>query len=244
MGTFVAIEAHACDPVVAERGIRAAFEAIATVERLMHPVRDGSDLAALASCPPGTPLTLHGWTWEVLELCQRLNRLSLGGFDPCLDAAPGRMKDLELTRPRVVLAHSPLRVDLGGIAKGYAVDRAIDALRTTGCEGGLVNAGGDLAVYGARRHEIICRGSTGAGAVIELSNAALATSNAEQSLRPPEHRGYYHGVDRLSPISGRASVTAARAAVADALTKCLLLGDRTLSRTLLEIFAAKQVEYA
>jgi thiamine biosynthesis lipoprotein len=243
MGTFVAVEARASDPMVAKRGIGAAFEAIATVERLMHPVRAGSDLAALASCQPGTPLTLHGWTWEVLELCQRLNRLSLGGFDPCLDAAPGRMKDLEFTGPRVVLPHSPLRVDLGGIAKGYAVDRAIDALRTAGCEGGLVNAGGDLAVFGACRHEIICRGSKGTAAVIELSNAALATSNTEQSLRPSEHRGYYHGVDRISLISGKASVTAARAAVADALTKCLLLGDRALSQTLLEVFAAKQVEY-
>src|SRR5271163_3162390 len=84
MGTFVAIETQACDPGVAERGVGAAFEAIATVERLMHPVRAGSDLAALASCQPGTPLTLHRWTWDVLELCQRLHRLSLGGFDPCL----------------------------------------------------------------------------------------------------------------------------------------------------------------
>ena len=244
MGTFVAIETQACDPRVAERGVVAAFAAIATVERLMHPVRPGSDLAALAACRPGTPLILHRWTWEVLELCQRLNRLSLGGFDPCLDIAPGRMQDLELTEPGVVLPHSPLRVDLGGIAKGYAVDRAIEALRTAGCEGGLVNAGGDLAVFGARRHEIICRDSTGPGAVIELTNAALATSNAEQPLRPSEHRGYYHGVDRLSLVMGKASVTAARGAVADALTKCVLLGDRALSQTLLEIFAAKQVAYS
>jgi len=243
MGTFVAIETQACDPGVAERGVGAAFEAIATVERLMHPVRAGSDLAALASCQPGTPLTLHRWTWDVLELCQRLHRLSLGGFDPCLDIAPGRMQDLELIGPGVVLPHLQLRVDLGGIAKGYAVDRAIEALRSAGCEGGLVNAGGDLAVFGARRHEIICRDSNGAGAVIELSNAALATSNAQQSPRPSEHRGYYHGVDRIALISGKASVTAARAAVADALTKCLLLKDRALSQTLLEVFAAKQVEY-
>jgi thiamine biosynthesis lipoprotein len=243
MGTFVAIDAQACDPMVAERGIAAAFEAIAAVERLMHPDRAGSDLAALASCPPGTPLTVHAWTWEVLELCQRLNRLSRGGFDPCLDAAPGRMTDLEFTGPEVVLPHSRLRVDLGGIAKGYAVDRAIDALRSAGCEGGLVNAGGDLAVFGARRHAIICRGSSGAAAVIELTNAALATSHAEQSSRPPEHRGYYHGVDRTARISGRATVMAERAAVADALTKCLLLGERTLSRRLLEVFAAKRVEY-
>jgi FAD:protein FMN transferase len=243
MGTFVAIEARASDPAIAALGAAAAFEAIATVEQLMHPSRAGSDLAALASCAPGTPLTLHGWTWEVLELCQRLNRLSRGGFDPCLHVAPGRMQDLELTAPRGVLPHSQLRVDLGGIAKGYAVDRAIDALRNAGCEGGLVNAGGDLAVFGANRHEIVCRDPHGIAAVIALTNMALASSNSEQSSRPSEHRGYYHGVHRTSPISGKATVIAGRAAVADALTKCLLLGDRTLSRTLLEIFSARQVEF-
>jgi thiamine biosynthesis lipoprotein len=242
MGTFVAIEAQARDLVIAEEGIGAAFDAIATVERLMHPSRAGSDLAALASCPPGTPLTLHGWTWEVLELCQRLNRMSRGGFDPCVDPAPGRMNDLELTRSQGVVLHSPLRLDLGGIAKGFAVDRAIDALRSAGCEGGLVNAGGDLAMFGARSHEIIFRDPQGASAVLALNNAALATSNTEQSWRPSEHRGYYHGVDRSSRISGRATVMAARAAVADALTKCLLLGDRALSQTLLEAFTAQQIQ--
>jgi FAD:protein FMN transferase len=243
MGTFVAIEAQARDPAIAALGAAAAFDAVATVEQLMHPTRAGSDLAALASCPPGTPLTLHGWTWEVLELCQRLFRLTRGGFDPCLHVAPGRMKDLELTGPGAVLPHSQLRVDLGGIAKGFAVDRAIDALRAAGCEGGLVNAGGDLAVFGAHRHEIVCRDSHGAAAVVALTNAALASSNSEQSSRPSEHRGYYHGVHRTPLLSGKATVIAGRAAVADALTKCLLLGDRTLSRTLLELFAARQVEH-
>jgi len=51
-----------------------------------------------------------------------------------------------------VIPHAPVHIDLGGIAKGYAVDRALMALRTAGCRGALVNAGGDLAVFGNRKH--------------------------------------------------------------------------------------------
>jgi len=65
---------------------------------------------------------------------------------------------LELAAPPSVIAHRPLHIDLGGIAKGYAVDRALTALRAAGCRGGLVNAGGDLAVFGHRTHAIVIRG--------------------------------------------------------------------------------------
>lgn len=240
LGTFVAIDAEASDQRCAERGIAAAFAAVSAVERLMHPTRCDSDLAALAGSPVGTPVMVHAWTFEVLELCKRLHQLSHGVFDPCLDTASGRMPDLELTA-RCVVPHAPLCVDLGGIAKGFAVDRAIEALRAAGCEGGLVNAGGDLAVFGTGSREFICRDGDGAVAVVELSNAALATSDAQRASRPAEHRGYYHGIDRTAAVSGTVTVRAAQAAVADGLTKCLLQGDRALHMKLLDDFGARQV---
>jgi FAD:protein FMN transferase len=238
-GTFVAIEAEAIDLRAAQCGIDAAFDAIATVDRVMHPRHAGSDLAALTACPPGTPLEIHAWTWQVLELCQRMNRSSRGIFDPCLDA--GRIRDLELLEPRRVLPHAVLCVDLGGIAKGYAVDRAIDALRTSGCDGGLVNAGGDLAVFGARSHTILCAEAHGAVAAVELRDAALATSCVAHPSRPSEHRGYYHGLERTAVASGSVTVLAGSAAVADALTKCLLFGDYALNQALLHAFEGIQI---
>jgi FAD:protein FMN transferase len=221
LGTFVAIDAEASNPADAERGVAAAFAAISAVERLMHPTRRGSDLAALAACPIGTPVTVHAWTFEVLELCQVLHRLSQGIFDPCLDTASGRMCDLELTAQRSVVP-------------------PILALRAQGCEGGLVNAGGDLAVFGERSRTLICRSGPRAAAVV-LNNAALATSDAQQASRPAEHRGYYHGVDRSAAVFGHITVTAAQAAVADGLTKCLLPGDGALCATLLDAFGARQI---
>jgi thiamine biosynthesis lipoprotein len=240
LGTFVAVEAEARDESAAHHGVAAAFEAVTTVERLMHPSRDGSDLAALTATPLGTPVTVHPWTWEVLALCRRLNEVSLGIFDPCLGMSPGRFDDLELQSFHCVIAHAPMRVDLGGIAKGYAVDRAIDALRTAGCAGGLVNAGGDVAVFGPSNRNIVCGEPNAPRLVVELRNGALATSDTACLSRPAEHRGYYHGANRRVTVSGQVTVLAKSAAIADGLTKCLLAGDRALNRTLLRAFDARQ----
>jgi len=243
LGTLVAVDAQADSAAAAQLGIAAAFEAVALVEKLMHPTRDGSDLAALRSCPRGVVLSIHPWTWQVLEICQHLNRLSHGIFDPCVPESIGRITDLELLHSSSVVLHGPLHIDLGGIAKGYAVDRALDAVRAAGCHGGLVNAGGDLAVFGAGGRSIVCGAGRGGNVVVTLKDAALATSDAGHEARPSEHRGYYHGADRNAIRSGKVTVVAASAAIADALTKCLLIGNRTLNDRLLDAFRARRIDY-
>jgi len=240
LGTLIAISAEA-DPASALSGMEAAFEAVAQVENLMHPTRAGSDLLAIRRGKLGQPLDVHPWTWEVLALSSRLNQASKGAFDPCLPSAAGRWTDLELAAPQSVIPHRPLHIDLGGIAKGYAVDRALAALRAAGCRGGLVNAGGDLAVFGDRAHTIVIRDQREGASVIELKNAALATSDVCNAARPAEHNGYYHGVTRREIRAGKFSVSAVRAAVADALTKCLLAIPREMHAVLLESFDARLV---
>jgi thiamine biosynthesis lipoprotein len=243
MGTFIAVSAEADTAHSAMSGIEAAFEAIGQVERLMHPTRTGSDLLAIRRGELGLPLTVHSWTWELLSLSRRLNRASLGAFDPCLPGAEGRLTDLEFAAPRSVVPHRPLHIDLGGIAKGYAVDRALIALRAAGCHSGLVNAGGDLAVFGRRNHTIVIRDSRVGDRVVELNDAALATSDVCGAARPAEHRGYYHGVDRRAIGAGRVSVSAASAAIADALTKCVLADHGKTDTELLGSFGARLVEF-
>jgi FAD:protein FMN transferase len=242
MGTFIAISAEANAPHGALSGIEAAFEAIGQVERLMHPTRAGSDLLAIRRGTLGLPVAVHSWTWELLCLSQRLNQTSRGAFDPCLPGAAGRMADLEFAAPQTVIPHRPLHIDLGGIAKGYAVDRALLALRAAGCHGGVVNAGGDLAVFGDRSHAIVIRAQGIGDRVVELKNGALASSDACSAERPSEHLGYYHGVGRREISAGRVSVSAPSAAVADALTKCLLAGHDATNTALLESFDARLVE--
>jgi thiamine biosynthesis lipoprotein len=242
MGTFIAIEAFADAQEISDLAVAAAFDTIVRIERLMHPTRSGSDLAAMRDCPLGAPLSLHPWTWATLALCNRLNQVSRGVFDPCLPGSRGRLPDLEMRQPHSVVQRERLQLDFGGIAKGFAVDRAIDELRIAGCRAGLVNAGGDLAVFGDREHEVWCR-HRGRTAVVKLRNAAIAISDADNESRPGEHRGYYNGADRLATVSGYAAVTAPNAAVADALTKCLLAGDSASNRALLEAFGARRIGF-
>jgi thiamine biosynthesis lipoprotein len=241
LGTFVAIDAQAGNDAIAQRAIEAAYEAICAVQRLMHPTR-GSDLAAVADCATGTTLALHPWTWEVLGLCARLNQASGGSFDPCLSTAPGRFADLQLLTPHHITVHARVHLDLGGIAKGYAVDRALDALRAAGCCSGLVNAGGDVAVFGPKSYPIACVDATGGDTIVWLRNRALATSDATSThIRPSEHRGYYHGLNRTLTVAGKVTVRAASAALADGLTKCLLCGADESNVRLLRKFRAERL---
>jgi len=239
LGTLIAIDAEADDGAIAARALEAAFQAVQRVEHLMHPTRNGSDIARLSASPCGL-VTVHPWTFEVLELCVQLNDLSHGVFDPCLPASSGSMRDIELLGDGAVVVHAPIQLDLGGVAKGYAVDRAIDALRAAGCDAGLVNAGGDLAVYGPRARRIVCRGPD-PRPVVELRDAALATSSVGAASRPPEHRGHYHGVSGAPALHGSVSVIAESAAAADALTKCLFWCDSVGGQELLAHFAARRV---
>jgi thiamine biosynthesis lipoprotein len=241
LGTLVAIDAEADDRATGARALEAAHQAVRCVERLMHPAREGSDVARLNTVPRG-PVTVHPWTLEVLALCMRLNDLSDGVFDPCLPATSGRMRDIELVGEGAVIVHAPIQLDLGGVAKGYAVDRAVEALRAEGCEGGLVNAGGDLAVFGPNPRRIVYGVSKSRGRVVELHEAALATSVVGCAARPTGHRGHYHGVSGGSASSGTVSVLARSAAAADALTKCLLWCDGAAADEILAHFDARRLD--
>src|SRR5262252_1893182 len=246
LGTWVAIEVAAATDRGALEGLEAAYLAISQLERTLHPERDGSDLARIRGAAPETKVPVGVHTWELLCLARRVHRLSGGIFDPCVPGHPGRLSDLILSAPGTsfpwVLCRVPLALDLGGIAKGYAIDIAIEALRAAGCRSGLVNAGGDLRVYGRTEH-VMLRYSDGTAAPVTLADQALAVSDldVDAAQRPAEHRGYY--LRSGSPCTARryAAVVAASAAVADALTKCVLLGEDRCARRSLRAFGARQI---
>jgi len=166
------------------------------------------------------------------------------------------MSDLSLPCPGEVVKHREVRLDVGGVAKGFAVDCAIDALRTAHCSGGLVNAGGDLRVFGTYPPAVLIRAHEGGGAVrnIALRNAACAVSDPSASAGPAEHRGYYRrvhssqttasGMDPLSHSNARmagATVIAPTAMAADALTKCVMLCPPAQAKSILREFGARAI---
>jgi len=219
-----------------------AWAAIQRIERLLHPARPGSDLQRIVMAPVGTALEVDTWTHELLAIAHRVYATTNGIFDPCLPVLAGRLCDLELLEANQVRTHRPLSLDLGGIAKGYAVDRAVQALREAGCSAGLVNAGGDLRSFG-RLRLIQC---PLIGRAVRLDDGALAASQPDAPAHPPEHRGYYHRIAGRSRFKPRAAaaVLAPTAALADALTKFVLLGPATSQRSVLRQFAARSLQRA
>jgi len=219
MGTLCAIEASGA---ASAQAVDAAFAVLNRVERCMHPTRDDSDLTRLRNARTDETITIDPWTSEVLTLARKIHDLSGGLFDPCLPTRAGKLADIDLLSHQQVRCRLNVDIDLGGIAKGYAVDRAIDALQRAGCSRGLVNAGGDLRVFGAEPHSVLVRRGDDHDdpQPISLTNMALAVSNFDATHPPSEHQGYYVRVAERFAIRRFAAIQAREAAVADALTKC------------------------
>jgi thiamine biosynthesis lipoprotein len=138
----------------------------------------------------------------------------------------GSWRDIVLDDEGTVRFRSRVIVDLGGIAKGFAVDRAVETLQDNGVTAGIVNAGGDLRTFGLVSRAIHLRHpaeSTHVARAVRLRERAMATSGIYFQRR--EYRGKSIG-PLLDGRTGQSScelisvsVAAAECMVADALTK-------------------------
>jgi thiamine biosynthesis lipoprotein len=198
LGTFVEIAAAGQALDAAEAAVEAAFSAVARVHRLMSFHEAGSDVSRLNRGAASGAVRVHDWTYQVLEAARDLHRRSGGVFDICvapvlqkLGLLPG---EAGVFVPGVRAADDPIRllpenrvrfadprnkIDLGGIAKGFAVDRAVEALLARGIAEGQVNAGGDLRVFGPCSHAVDIRDPRQPDRPlyrIALRDAALASS--------------------------------------------------------------------
>ncbi len=239
LGTLVAVEARAPSSETAERAVNAAFGAINYVEWLLHPTRHGSELALLNQSAPGARRRIHPWTAALLRLSRELCVRSGGIFEPALPGQ-GSIMNWELAGPLGVHVRRRALVDLGGIAKGYAVDQAVAALRRAGAHAGLVNAGGDLRVYGADYWLVSVRDAHGALRGLPLRDLALASSADGGDSTPREHHGYYRRGERARRTPPRAvAVVAPSAALADALTKVQMFAAPARAAAVLAAYRAR-----
>ena len=247
LGTIVEIRAET-DSSAAARAIGEAFAAIAKVHLLMSVHRADSDVSRLNRHGHERTIRVNPWTFEVLEAAERLSVASDGLFDCTvapvlaregflprgLERAAGMSAshlDVELQPGDCVRFRRPLAIDLGGIAKGFAVDQAVAALRADGVVSGAVNAGGDLRVFGPMPQPVHLRDPAAPGRLVPvglLKDGAIATS-AGYFARQRRRSGWVSPiVDPRSgaPIADRrrsVSVIAGDALTADALTKPVML---------------------
>lgn len=263
LGTFVEITTTGLDERRVQRSVNAAFGCMERVQRLMSVHDPASELSRVNAEALFRPVKVSDETFEVLRRGLELARASAGAFD--FTVAPtlarwgllpphlrrrgscGCWEDVELLAGRRVRFTKPLAADLGGIAKGYAVDAAIETLRDSGVSSAFVNAGGDLRVFGSAPFIVHLRHPLHAHLLpraMQLRDAALATSSPCFTERRWQQRAVSHLVNPLNhcAVTGGISVTvrAGECWLADALTKVVfnapLLAERLLTQHNAEAF--------
>jgi thiamine biosynthesis lipoprotein len=241
LGTFVEIAVADAPAPVMEEAVEAAFAAIAEVHRLMSAHERESDLSRLNRQAAARPLEVHPWTFEVLQAAADLQRRSAGLFDIAVPSAGAGCEGTPVPRAiellpgrRVRISAADSRIDLGGIAKGFAVDCAILVLRDHGMPQGLVNAGGDLAAFGPDAVTISVRDPRAPSCImcrVEVKDEALASSS--RPVDPSQGSAVIDPRTGLpaSPVLG-ATVCAGRCIIADALTKIVMVAGEAAAPVL------------
>ena len=152
-----------------------AFAAVAAVQATLSRFEPDSDLARLQALPAGVELPLRPAARRVFRAAQALRDASGGAFDVTLGSGcfAWRCRQGRLQRD-----HDAVHFDLGGLAKGHALDAAVAALRRHGCVAGWINAGGDLRVFGDLALPLWLRNEDRGGVqpFATLGDGALATS--------------------------------------------------------------------
>jgi thiamine biosynthesis lipoprotein len=238
-----------------QNAVNAAFAAIERIQMLMSVHDPTSELSAVNRDAAEGPAPVSRELFTLLRRADRLARESDGAFD--YTVAPtlarwglrpawlkrrhaGNWRDVSLLPDRRVSFLRPLALDLGGIAKGYAVDAAIMVMERHGVQSAIVNAGGDLRVFGSQPVAVHLR-HPGAPLLLaghlEISGNALATSSPSFTQR---RRGGRRISDLVNSRDQEAvtglisvSVRASECWLADALTKVVLNAPGTVARTLL-----------
>lgn len=251
MGTFVEVSVWAEDEDLAGRAVEAAMREIAWIDSMFG---DGTLDSATGAAIMGSEE--FGY---MIEVARQAQDMTGGMFDPTVGAVsrlweyhdtavPPSADSIHAALERVGLERylagkaCPGRVfDLGGIAKGYAVDLAAQKIVAMGVKSAIINAGGDLRLIGSRVDgrpwRIAIRHPRRTGSFLgylDIRDAAVATSGDYEKYFIYEGRRYHHILDPRTGMPGGASnsvtVVAPNSCLSDALaTGLFLLGpDRGL----------------
>ncbi|MEO6366365.1 MAG: FAD:protein FMN transferase [Steroidobacteraceae bacterium] len=174
MGTRCAVEVWATDRSEGEAAIEAVLADMRRIDALMSTYKPDSEISRVNVNAAKGPVPISAELFSLLETSQQYSRLSAGVFDityasvgylydyrqhvkpdekaidVALNSVDYRQLKLDAARHTIAFGRPGMRIDLGGIAKGYAVDRGIEILKARGLAHAMVNAGGDTRVSGDR----------------------------------------------------------------------------------------------
>jgi FAD:protein FMN transferase len=225
MGTRIAVELWATDPERGKAAIEAVLAEMRRVDAAMSTYKPTSELSIVNARAAQEPVKISAELFDLLSTAIDYSRITDGAFDVTYASVgylydyrkhvrpdgkqiaatlPGidyRHLQLDRKNSTVHFARAGVRVDLGGIGKGHAVDRGIAVLQARGVQRALVTAGGDSRIIGDRfgkpwvvgiRHpdrkqEVIAR--------IPLEDAALSTSGDYERYFDADGVRYHHIID-------------------------------------------------
>ncbi len=231
MGTAVRVELWHADATAAGEAIDAVLAEMRRVDALMSSFRPGSELSRINREAETRPVPVSPELFALIRRAQAISRLSGGAFDityasvghlynfrqgiapddralkQALPAVDYRSLVLDPKTLSVRFARPGMRIDLGGIAKGHAVDRAIALLRARGVREALVSAGGDTRILGDHHGRPWLTGirdprrPPGTSAVVlPLADTAISTSGDYERYFERDGVRYHH---IISPRTGR-----------------------------------------
>lgn len=243
MGSQLRLVAWTSAEASAVSAFDAIFAEFDRLESLMSVWQDGSDVVRLNAAAGDRAVPVSAETREVLAAAREMSDWTHGKFDVTFGALSDLWKfdhdqDNTIPDPVAIRARLPLidyrvvavddragtafvtrqgaRVHLGGIGKGYAIDRGVALLRAKGFSDFLIQAGGDLYVSGRKGDQAWTLGiadprnaSGPSFATIALSNATLSTSGDYERSFVKDGRRYHHLLDPDDgmPARGCRSVT-------------------------------------
>jgi thiamine biosynthesis lipoprotein len=263
MGSELRVSIWTPDEPAAETAAGAVFAEFERLESLMSVWREGSDIQRLNAAAGGAPVPVSPDVVAVLQSARQISEWTSGTFDVTFGALSdlwrfdhdqdNRMPDMNEVRRRLPLidyraleideragtarlARAGMRAHLGGIGKGYAIDKGIAILRWAGFRDFMIQSGGDMYAAGTKDGKPWRvavqdpRGPAGQTfASIDLSDSTFSTSGDYERFFMKDGRRYHHIIDPKSgmPAHECRSVTilASNATLADGLsTGVFLLG--------------------
>ena len=273
MGTQFNLILYAPDSLIASQASQAVSVRMDSLNQIMSDYLDGSEinhLSAMSGSGKWVPVSAD--LFAVLKKAQTIARISNGRYDPTVGplsllwrravrrgafptakqrrlarrAVGYRRIELDSTTRSIRLRRAGMRLDVGGIGQGYAIDEALHVLHRFGIQSALIDIGGDILAGDAPpdatgwRVELSAGKAADTDTTVLLKNAAITTSGDTYRFLEHKSRRYSHIMNPRSGLGLRhfvqATVLAPNGYQADALTKVFSVAGLRRSRRLISRF--------
>ncbi len=259
MGTAIHVELWHTDKKLAEQNIQRVITEMKRIDSLMSPFKKDSELSLINHQAAEHPVKISTELFNLIQQSLEISRLSKGAFDitfasvgqfydyrkksqPTKDELASHLKKInykhiQLNKKNQTIFFTQLgtKIDLGGIAKGHAVDRSIKILQDHGITQAMVSAGGDTRIIGDKggrpwyvgiRHP---RDKNKSAVVLPLSQTAISTSGDYERYFIKDNIRHHHIIKPSTGDSARelisVSILGEQSTIVDALsTTVFILG--------------------